>query len=181
MMRLEGERMSKPDQTWIGDWRERIRERVRSLGSVSVAEFLEHYPAEPYYKVARRLGNDVSAAQISRMQFEEAANRDEVRHRAMDGFTREIVENLKRGWGVGKHVEFRTAGVHAAWMALLEFRADAPHLRPKGAAVWDSLKALQPPRGWLPSGPDDPLIEAAFAQGWPLQESLQIQMTSTEN
>jgi hypothetical protein len=97
----------------------------------------------------------------------------------MDGFSREVVENLKRGWGVGRHADFRTAGVYAGWMALLEFRADAPQLRPKGDAVWNSLKEIQPPRGWLPSGPNDPVIQAAFARGWPPHEMHQVQMASS--
>jgi hypothetical protein len=177
-MRLEGAGMSNSHQTWVGDWRERIRERVQSLGSESVRDFLEHHPAEPYFKVARRLGNDVAAVQLARMQFEEAADQDEVRQAAMDGFSREILENLKRGWGVGKHADFRTASVYAGWMALLEFRADAPDLRPKGDAVWISLTAIQPPHGWLPSGPNDPIIQAAFAQGWPPHEVRQVQMAS---
>jgi hypothetical protein len=178
-MRLEGSGMSNSHQTWIGDWRARIRERIHSRGSESVRGFLEHHPAEPYFKVARRLGDDVAAIQLARMQFEEAVDRDEVRQVAMDGFSREIVENLKRGWGVGRHADFRTAGVYAGWMALLEFRADAPHLRPMGDAVWNSLKEIQPPQGWLPSGPNDPIIQAAFAKGWPPQEVRQVQMVSS--
>jgi hypothetical protein len=150
-MRLEGDGMSHSDQTWIGDWRQRIRERIHSLGTERVTDFLERHPAEPYFKVARRLGNDVAAVQLARMQFEEASDRDEVRQVAMDGFSREVVENLKRGWGVG----------------------------PKGDAVWNSLKEIQPPRGWLPSGPNDPLIQAAFARGWPPHEMHQVQMASS--
>jgi hypothetical protein len=137
------------------------------LGHESVGNYLASHPAEPYFKVARRLGNDVAAVQLARMQFEEAVGIDGIRRAAMDGFCREIAENLKRGWGVGRHVDFRTAGVYAGWMALLEFRADAPHLRPKGDAIWSSLKEINPPQGWLPNGPNDPIIVAAFAKGWP--------------
>lgn len=162
--------MSNVDQIWDGDWRARIRGRVHSVGCETVGDFLKRHPSEPYFKVARRLGDDVAAVQLSQIQFEEIADASELRRAAMDGFSREIAEHLKRGWGVGRHVDFNTAGAYTGWIALLQFRAEAPHLVPRGDAVWNELKALNPPQGWLPSGPDDPIIQAAFAKAWPLDD-----------
>lgn len=159
--------MMTMEQMWSGDWRARIRGRIHALGCETMGDFLNRHPAEPYHKMARGLGVDVAAAQLSRMQFEEATDAGALRLAALDGLARVIKNHLKRGWDVGRHVVFNTAGARADWLVLLEFRADAPHLLPRGEAVWDALKALDPPQGWLPDGPDDPMIQAAFDKAWP--------------
>ena len=149
---------------WNGDWEARLLSRVQSMGSRSILDFLDRFPAEPYIKVARRLGEDVAAVQLARMQFEEASGPAAFRRAAIDGLAREIAEHLKRGWGVGRHADFNTAGVHTGWMTLLRFRASAPpEIVRKGDAVWEELNRLDPSRGWLPNGPDDAILAAAFA------------------
>lgn len=158
--------MCSVNQIWGDDWRVKIRGRVRSLGCETIGDFLSRYPSEHYYKVARRLGSDVAAVQLAQMQFEEVADPSEFRQAAMDGIAREIVGHLKRGWGIGKHADFNTAGAYTGWMALLQFRANAPDQLPRGDAVWSEIRAIKPPQGWLPSGPDDPIIKAAFARAW---------------
>lgn len=150
-------------QMWGGDWRARIRGRIHALGCETMSDFFNRHPAEPYHKMARRLGADVAAAQLMWMQFEEISGADEFRLAAMDGLTRVIRNHLKRGWGVGRHVVFNTSHAYAVWLSLLRLYAGAS----RAEAVWDALEALDPPPGWLPDGPEDPIIQAAFDKAWP--------------
>ena len=162
--------MANANRIWEGDWNTRVRERVRSNGSDSVLDLLDQHPCEPYFLIARRLGNDVAAAQVARMQFEEVDGPGGFRQAAIDALSREITEQLKRGWGVGKHVEFLTADVFAGWMALLEYRVGSPpHILARGEAVWEELNRIDPPQGWKPTGTDDSILVAAFAKGWPVE------------
>ena len=66
---------------------------------------------------------------------------------------------------VADRIAFQTSGVYADWMTLL--REYEPNIEDRADAVWAALRDLSPPTGWHPIGPDDPIIVAAFAKGWP--------------
>jgi hypothetical protein len=157
--------MVPPSQIWTGDWRTIIRARLHPRGAETVSDFAKQYPALPYIKLARLLGTDVAAPQLQIMQFEEAKAEGSLREAAKDALCRTVHLHLKRGWKKGKHAEFNTAGVYADWLALVRFSAFCPERLPTPEAVWNGLKASEPPAGWIPSGPDDALIVAAFDEG----------------
>jgi hypothetical protein len=170
--------MDRVKTTWLGDWRQRIRLLVNPHGCTTIADFLSRYPAEPYTKLAGRLGDDVAPIQLSWMQFEEAQEQDCVRGASMDCLARCLAGNVKRGWLNGRHFEFNAAGAYAFWVG--EIKRVRPDLESTAWDVWRELKALNPPQGWLPGGPNDPLIRTAFDRGWPLQEVRQVQMASSQ-
>ena len=180
--------------TWSADWQQRLRNRLHSIGCESVGEYLEKHPAQSYLAVAKALGEDVAAVQLSRMQLQEVRDERSFRRVAMDSLAREISANLPNGWQLSserpkldageslwKHlaskgsevseeerkdrVEFQTAGAYAYWVTLL--RSYDQSVEPRALAVWNALKSLSPPSGWRPVGPDDPLILRAFELGWP--------------
>jgi hypothetical protein len=126
---------------------------------------MSRHPAEPYLDLARRLA-DVAGLQLSRLQFDEAAGNDNLRSAAMDCFAREVVEHLNVGWAHGPRSDSRAASVYAHWISAIE--RVRPEARPIAMAVWKALKDQPPPAGWLPTGPEDPIIVKAFALGWPI-------------
>lgn len=156
------------DRVWGGDWQSRLYLRLNSLGFKTLREFLAQFPAEPYLKLTVRLGKDIAALQLIWLQFQEAQQQGMIREAAKDCLVREIAGQLPRGWGKGVRVDYHTAGVYANW--LTELTRLQPDARLVADAVWRALNDLKPPQGWLPMGPDDPLIVAAFAKGWPLPE-----------
>ncbi len=178
---------------WTADWPSRVREKVRALGYESITDFLADHPAEPYVDVARKLGG-VAAVQLRRIQRLEIRNDLDFRRAAMDCIARETVTHLPKGWGVPteipevpndsmwKHlaargplmldevadrIAFQTSGVYAAWMTLLQEYAQ--NSQERADAVWAALHDSNPPTGWLPTGPDDAIIVAAFDKAWPIK------------
>jgi hypothetical protein len=173
---------------WVGDWKARIRERLARHGYTSLHDFMTQNPGRPYEVLTDSLGSDLAPIQLIWMQLEDAVREDNLRWAAMDALARELTHHLRTGWvcdlpipqdnepadtgvtqpnqdeGHRRH-RFQTAGVFASWSTQIELvDNDAASAL---AAVWNALNSLHPPIGWLPSGPDDPLIVAAFAQGWP--------------
>jgi hypothetical protein len=153
------------ERVWGGDWPAKLHSRLHSLGFKTIQDFLARFPSEPYLKLVKRLGENVAAMQLIWMQFQEAQQDASFREAAKDCLAREITGQLRRGWGKGVRVDFHTAGAYANWVT--ELTRFQPDVRPNADAVWRALNELRPPEGWLPVGPDDPVIVAAFAKGWP--------------
>lgn len=151
-------------QTWSCDWRERILAQVAGLGHGCVTEFMRENPTDTYAELRERLGRDVAVVQLMILQAEEALRCNELLGLAKDSVVRFVREHLRKGWGVGIRCEYRTAAAFAHWSTFLLLDAKVP--REKAKRTWDALVSLQPPRGWLPSGPDDAYIGSAFKVGW---------------
>jgi len=159
--------MTTASDIWTGDWQSRIRDSLHSLGHASVIAFFRANPCLAAHKLARLLGPDIVAMQLQWMYFDEAKKLNAFRDAARDALCRALNDNMKRGWNVGVHADRCRAGACSDWVTLFEFRAFAPELTPVAQKVWDALKALPPPDGWLPTGPDDPVLSHAFDAAWP--------------
>jgi hypothetical protein len=157
--------MERARKTWEGQWRVKVLSRIHAVGCDTVRAFLTRFPAKPYIYLAETLGNDVAAAQLEKMQFEEANKCGSIRDAAMDSLPREFAHHLPGGWRGGARGDFDTASVFASWETHLHMLD--PALQGKAAAVWAALESLQPPLGWKPTGASDHFIDAAFAEGWP--------------
>jgi hypothetical protein len=161
--------MGSRDQVWVGDWRARIMSRIRRVGCETVMDYLARFPASPYIHIAEQLGDDVAALQLEWIQFGEAKDENRMRYVAMDSLARDLHRHLPNGWRHSARDDFETASVFGTWATRLE-QSD-PGLESRTKSVWDALEAVHPPVGWIASGPDDPLIVAAFEKAWPEQES----------
>lgn len=155
---------------WQGDWQLRLRSKLESLGFTGLEQFLAHNPGVGYVKLAESLGDaNVAAMQIYGEQIRSAAARADLRSAAKDCLVRFINEYVKRGWGIGRHFPHRLGSAYAAWSTTIKAHAptdDQMELRLK--TVFDQLEAAKPPQGWLPNDSNDPFIENAFAEAWPM-------------
>jgi hypothetical protein len=146
---------------WEGNWAERIGERVRAKGFASLLEFSEARPTATFLELADELGEeDVAAVQIEWVLKDEALERNSFARFARASLVRTIYEQLPQGWGIGKKADFRRAGVYADWRGTL-----GPEYNDATDRVFDALETANPPRGWLPAGADDPIIDKAFLEG----------------
>lgn len=160
--------MDLAEEIWSADWTSKTLKRVREKGAENLLDFLSSRPAVPYLMLAKELGPDIAAIQLVRLQFAETGERYSIRSAVMDAAARLCHEHLKRGWGKGVHVDFNTAGVYADIVSYLKMRENADAFVAKWNVVWQAIKDMHPPEGWLPSGPADSVLVAAFEKGWPL-------------
>lgn len=147
------------ERTWRGDWITRIYQYVEARGFTSVSAFAATRPTATLLELASELGDDVAALQLEGVLHAEAEKTGEVDIFARDLLARCIREALPIGWDAGENLAFERAGAFANWVVgvkglLEEATRDA---------VWDALNRAEIPTGWLPSGPDDPIIACAFA------------------
>ena len=147
------------EQTWRGDWIDRVYQRVRARGFDSVTAFADTRPTATLLELAAELGDDVAAIQLEGILYSEAERGGTFDRFARGLLVRCIWKWMPAGWNTGEDVEMQRADVYADWSVVVrrllgEARSDA---------IWDGFEDSSIPTGWLPSGPDDPIIERAFA------------------
>ncbi|MCO5172514.1 MAG: hypothetical protein M9894_39960 [Planctomycetes bacterium] len=88
-----------------------------------------------------------------------------IRELAKDILVRRVRENFPDGWDTEEAGLSRRAAALGDWTAEILVHA-GEHTRSSLHAVSDAIKRSAGP-GWRPEGPDDPLVYAAFEEGWP--------------
>jgi hypothetical protein len=73
---------------------------------------------------------------------------------------------------VEKNIQFQKA--HAFGGCISDVKQIRNNVNPLLSGVRTALDRLSPPDGWLPEGPDDPFIVAAFEEGWPASAVIEI-------
>jgi hypothetical protein len=158
--------MLETQSTWSPNWSGRIRNTVRSLGFANLTECLASMPSQPYGEIARRLGN-VAPIQIIALQFQEAKSSGRLREAAMDSLCRNLVEQLPEGWGVGENAEWQSVRALSSWTSEVQVTGECQEFKSTLLAVATAFREMPPPRGWIPHGPDDSIIESIFDSRWP--------------
>lgn len=147
------------EKTWSGDWHARVLERVQQRGFATVTQYAADRVGAPLVELADELGpDDLAADQITCLLIEEAVRTQTVPRMLRDLFVRELREALPQGWRSPLDDEARSevARALARWETGLEDHLDKPATFTAGQ---NFMNAEFPP-GWLPDGPDDPVIIA---------------------
>jgi hypothetical protein len=154
---------------WEGNWEKRIYDRVFQRDFPSLTAFADSRPTATLKDLAEELAseNDVAPGQLERLLRHEAQETRHVHRFARSALVRQMHEYFSQGWmradkpspGPSSPDEWCRASVYATWSGCVGEEYDAPTDR-----VWDSLKKIARV-GWLPSGPDDPIIVQAFREG----------------
>ncbi len=162
---------------WSGNWRDRIRQRLRDAGFATIHQYLREFPGATYLELSDRLGctikgggKDIAATQLQRIQFEEISSTCELRDAAMDALVRLLRQHLKKGWNLGGHAEFNRAGAKVDWVSLVATGTTLPNAATHADAVWNRLISLEPDSYWRPESTQDPLIQDAFNHAWPFDQ-----------
>lgn len=143
-------------RAWEGDWKARLGERLLLAGFATASAYADAHPLRSLVELASQLGGDVVAVQILWQLRAEAESDPPARSRlARSLLARELVSAIPDGWG---DVE-RCVLAMGSWAGSLDL--DFPAM----SAVFARLRELAP-RGWRPSGPDDPILLEAF-RDWP--------------
>lgn len=143
---------------WSGDWVARVFDRVRGRGYESLMEFAASLPCAPFGELADQLGHDVAAAQVERLLLLEASRTGRVNELARNNLVREIHHSLPSGWGRGDAFDSSLSAALAVWATTIEGISNRCL-----DSMWEFFHTIEMPDGWLPSGPDDPVLKRAFA------------------
>jgi hypothetical protein len=109
------------------------------------------------FDLAAELGSDdVAAAQVLSMLLEEAFRTNTLPHVLRDLFARELCEAIPQGWKRPLTGEPRSkvAGAISSWYAELHDYLEHEDTMSAARALLDA----ELPDGWLPDGPDDPVV-----------------------
>lgn len=160
--------MTEPQTVWSKEWANRICDSVKALGFSSLTDLLASLPGCPYSDIANRLG-EIAPIQVIALQFREAKLAGTVREAAKDGLCRNLVEQLPNGWGSGEKSEWQSIRALSAWSSEIQVTGECEELKPILLAVSKAIRGLPPPQGWIPSGPDDSILESVFQSHWPVE------------
>jgi hypothetical protein len=146
-------------ETWSGDWHSRVLERVRQLGFETVTQYADKRPGVSLPVLAEELGpGDVAATQIRSILVEEAIRTHTVPRVLRDLLVRELRQGLPQGWKYPPDDRSHSMVVRTLGRWELELK---DHLDDKATLVAGrELMNAELPTGWLPGGPDDPVIVA---------------------
>ena len=144
---------------WSGDWHGRILERVRQRGFETVTQYASERAGVSLLLLADELGSDdVAAAQIRAVLVDEAIRTNTIPRALRDLLVRELRQALPEGWRYPLDDESRSevAGALVDWEVELKDHLDHESTFTAG----QDFMSAELPAGWLPEGPDDPVILA---------------------
>jgi hypothetical protein len=146
-------------KTWSGDWHGRILERVRERGFETLTQYANAHIGVPLLVLANELGpDDIAAVQVESVLVQEALRTNTIPRVLRDLFVRELRERLPEGWKypLDEETRFNVVSAIVEWETQLEAHLDKASRFAAGQAFLNS----EFPNGWLPEGPDDPVIIA---------------------
>lgn len=147
------------EKTWSGDWHARVIERVQRLGFNTVTQYAAERVGISLIDLANELGSDdVAGIQVMHVLLEEAIRTRTIPHLLRDLFVRELRQCLPQGWKYPLDDASRSevAGALANWETELQEHLNEERVFQAGQDLLDA----ELPAGWLPEGPDDPVIVA---------------------
>ncbi len=142
--------------SWRGNWKVRLYERVRELGYDSLTAFANARPTTSLIALAEELGeDDVNAVQVFSGLVAEAERSHQVVRLVRGQLVRELAENLPDGWPavMDDPTRFAVAMALSSWIS---FTPETHEERAK--QIMAVLLATPPPPGWRPLCPDDELL-----------------------
>ncbi|OJT17404.1 NUDIX hydrolase [Archangium sp. Cb G35] len=143
-------------RSWEGNWKVRLRERLRERGYDSLTAFAEARPTASLVALAEELGpDDIAGVQVFSGLLAEAERRKQVTRLVRGQLVRELAEALPNGWPafLDDANRFDVAHALARWGTFTPETHEQRVERAKAA-----LRASPPPPGWRPLGPDDELL-----------------------
>jgi hypothetical protein len=134
-----------------------------TLGYSSLDAYSDQRPEMTYYQIVAELGEvagrEFAPVQVENLLRDAAVTPEQIQRFARGSFVRHLRKLMPEGWNNGADSVFNFAHALGAWISRLP-TAYAEQCQRVGR----QLRLIQPAKGWLPNGPDDPLVAEAFRQ-----------------
>jgi hypothetical protein len=150
------------------DWRRTLMTQIRSRGFASATAYAESRPLLSLNNLVEDLGLPPAAAYgLERDLIDEAEQNGRMDQCARSLFVRDLRVELPDGWpapsdGDPTRLIQRAKAFASLAFALPQVYAPALH------RVRNAMERADIPGGWLPTGPEDPVLMEAFTSHWDL-------------
>jgi hypothetical protein len=144
---------------WHRDPQGFLDRRLRERG-LSVQQFLAARPGQSWNHLVHYFDEPLAPTQLMAYVQQAAAKGQWLDWYTRDGLARALAEHLPDGWRLQGEMDSQTAEALADWLTIMSILG--PACAERAHQVADRLKRAELPLGWLPDGPDDPLLVAAF-------------------
>jgi hypothetical protein len=159
----EDESTQRLARMWSPGWKERFKAAIGARSYSTVEEFLNHHPCRPYDEIVELFGKEFAAVQIIACQFDEARRNRTTLNAIGDVLSRHIVDQFPSGWATGENADYRRASALASWGSDCQVTGQVERFDD----LFDCfVERFKPAIGWLPHGPDDPVIMAPLNECW---------------
>lgn len=148
---------------WEPDWPRRVERRLAEAGFASVRDFVNQRAGVPFADLVQELG-ETAEVQLCELYLAGMVEAGLLREAVRELLARKIIHRLPAGWGAD--YELPRALVYADIQLVLRRTEASARVTPRMERVWEALRSMNL-EGWLPTGPDDAILAAAFQQGWP--------------
>jgi hypothetical protein len=152
-----------PSAGWHADPRGFLDRRLRERG-LTIQQFLAARPGQSWNHLVHYFDEPLAPIQLMAYVQEAAATGQWLDWYARDGLARALGEHLPDGWRfrgrIQGEMDSPTAHALADWLTIMSILG--PACDERAHQVTDKMKRIDLPLGWLPAGPDDPLLVAAF-------------------
>jgi hypothetical protein len=155
----QGEPATVPTDRWHRDPAGFLDQRLGERG-LTVQQFLAARPGQSWNQLVHAFDEPLAPIQLMAYVQQAAAKGHWLDWYARDSLVRTLGEHLPDGWRRQGAMDSRTAHALADWLTIISILG--PACAERAHQVVDWLKRAQLPLGWLPDGPDDPLLVAAF-------------------
>lgn len=148
------------NNTWEGDWKTRIRERVKEKGYQDLIDFSEKNPSLSFFELTKLLGENIAPIQTEQMLSEEYYQKGQYTRYLKSSLARELKNARIDGWQTDEAFNISLFSSIQNWKN---------HSPDEYAYFTDKvLNILQHsdfiPNDWLPSGADDPIVLKIFEE-----------------
>jgi len=105
------------------------------------------------------LDRQFAPIQIAHALRDIAVESDTVEEFAINSLVRNHRDLMPSGWGRGEDPVFSYAHAVGCWTSMVP-----THYRERGKRIAHHIREIGPENGWLPEGPDDPVLTRAFRE-----------------
>lgn len=154
------------DIVWGDDWETSVRRRIQLRYHTSLDKWLESRPTSGLVELADELG--VPNFQLALMQLKDAEKAGKIRTAAMDSLCRWIWSRMPSGWQIGPEFSRDKMRAFSTWGANMVAIPELRRLDPQVNAVMAAFNCAKIPKGWSPTGVNDPVLIEIFELGWPV-------------
>lgn len=148
----------KVGAAWLGDWRQRLFDRLVDLGFDRLTPYAKTQEAASLSEIIKKLGEPLAPVQIEQVLREEVHTQEDFNYFVRTMLVRNLKEECPTGWKC--HGLSALSLAITGWGTSLGKYRGAPH---PWLRIANKLKARDDlPTSWLPYGVRDPVIVDIF-------------------